>query len=352
MGRKTGIILMNLGSPDSTEVKDVRAYLNEFLMDGRVIDYPYLFRTLLVRGIIVPFRAPKSAEAYRTIWTKEGSPLLVLTRQLRDAVQARAGQPVVMAMRYGNPTPEAAFGELLRREPQLEEVLAIPLYPHYAMSSYETAVEHVRETHARMGYRFGLTFREPYYADPGYIGALAASMRPALAGPHDHVLFSYHGLPMRHLRKSDPTGAHCLSSEACCSTASPAHSRCYRHQVLETTRLAAEALGIPKDRYSVSFQSRLGKGWLQPFTDRRLEEMPGEGIRRLLVVCPAFVSDCLETLEEIAERGKETFLEAGGESYAAIPCMNTHEQWVSVLSGWIHSFAESAAGKDPANAAP
>lgn len=339
MQKKTGIILMNLGSPDSTEVKDVRRYLDEFLMDGRVIDYPYLLRTLLVRGIIVPFRAPKSAEAYRTIWTKDGSPLLVISRELRDAVQAQVDVPVVLAMRYGNPTPEAAFEELLRRQPGLEQVLAIPLYPHYAMSSYETAVEHVRATHKAKGYGFRLEFKEAYYNDAGYIHALAESMRPALSEPHDHVLFSYHGVPARHIRKSDPTGAHCLSSGACCDIASPAHSRCYRHQVFETTRLVADALGLPPDRYSISFQSRLGKGWLQPFTDKRLEAMPGEGIKKLLVVCPAFVSDCLETLEEIAERGKESFMEAGGTDYKAIPCMNTHPEWVKVLSGWIHSFA-------------
>jgi protoporphyrin/coproporphyrin ferrochelatase len=339
MARKTGIILMNLGSPDSTEVKDVRRYLNEFLMDGKVIDYPYVFRALLVRGIIVPFRAPKSAEAYRTIWTKEGSPLLVISRQLRDAVQAQVEVPVVIAMRYGNPTPEAAFEELIRREPGLEQVFAIPLYPHYAMSSYETAVEHVRETHHRKGYKFSLVFKQPYFDDPGYISALADSMRPYLLEPHDHILFSYHGVPKRHIRKSDPTGSHCLGTGACCSTASPAHATCYRHQVMETTRLVTAALSIPKERYSVSFQSRLGKGWLEPFTDKRLEELPGEGVKKLLVVCPAFVSDCLETLEEIAERGMESFIKAGGTAYTAIPCMNTQETWVSTLSGWIHSFA-------------
>jgi len=343
MHKKTGIILMNLGSPDSTEVKDVRRYLNEFLMDERVIDYPWLFRALLVRGIIVPFRAPKSAEAYRTIWTKDGSPLLVISRDLRNAVQANVDAPVVLAMRYGNPTPEAAFEELLRREPGLEQVFAIPLYPHYAMSSYETAVEHVRATHSAKGYKFSLRFKEPYYNDAGYVQALAESMRPSLSEPHDHVLFSYHGIPERHIRKSDPTGGHCLSSGTCCNVDSPAHARCYRHQIRETTRLVAESLSLPPDRYSISFQSRLGKGWLQPFTDKRLEEMPKEGIKKLLVVCPAFVSDCLETLEEIAERGKESFMDAGGEQFAAIPCMNTHEAWVSVLSGWIHSFAGTPA---------
>lgn len=343
MSRKFGIILMNLGSPDSTQVKDVRRYLNEFLMDGRVIDYPYLLRSLLVRGIIVPFRAPKSAEAYRTIWTEEGSPLVVLTSQLRDAVQAQVDVPVVVAMRYGDSTPRAAFDKLLEQEPGLEEVLAIPLYPHYAMSSYETAVEHVRDTHRKGGYGFELSFKEPYYNDPGYIDALASSMRSFIASPHDHILFSYHGIPKRHIRKSDTTKGHCLSSAACCSISSPAHAHCYRHQVFETTRLVAEALHIPPDRYSISFQSRLGSGWLQPFTDKRLEELPKEGIKRLLIVCPAFVSDCLETLEEIAERGRETFLDAGGTEYTAIPCMNTHQRWVSVLSGWIHSFVHQQA---------
>lgn len=329
---------MNLGSPDSTEVKDVKRYLDQFLMDERVIDKPYLSRALLVKGIIVPFRAPKSAEAYKTIWTKDGSPLIYLSEQLRDELQKLTPEPVEISMRYGNPTPEAAFENLLRRLPGLEEVLAIPLYPHYAMSSFETAVEYARETHRKKKYPFKLNFLQPYYNDPDYIAALADRMFPYIQKDYDHILFSYHGVPARHIMKSDITGNHCLRSADCCQAPSPAHAFCYRHQCFETTRLVTEKLGIPKEKFSISFQSRLGKGWLEPFTDVRLEQMPNEGIKNLLILCPAFVSDCLETLEEIAIRGKESFIEAGGETYEMIPCLNTHPLWVSALSKWIRAF--------------
>ncbi len=332
---QSAILLMNLGSPDSTEVKDVRRYLNEFLMDERVIDMPFLTRALLVRGIIVPFRAPKSAEAYRTIWTKEGSPLIVLTKQLQSALQQQVQEPVAIAMRYGNPSPKQAYDELLKEHPGLKEVLIVPLYPHYAMSSYETAVEFAKEQYAEGNYPFRISFIKPFYDDADYLEALAQSMRPYLQQDYDHLLFSYHGIPERHIRKSDTTGCHCLQVNNCCETASPAHATCYRHQVMQTTKMVAEKLGLPKEKYSVSFQSRLGKGWLQPFTDKRLEQMPAEGIKKLLIICPAFISDCLETLEEIAERGKESFLGAGGETYTMIPCLNIHPLWVNTLVKWV-----------------
>ncbi len=333
---------MNLGSPDSTEVKDVRRYLNEFLMDERVIDMPYLKRLLLVKGIITPFRAPKSAEAYRTIWTKEGSPLIVLTKQLQEALQQQVDVPVEIAMRYGNPTVQHGFDALMKKVPGLEEVIAVPLYPHYAMSSYETAVEYAKEIHATHTYPFKLEFIKPYYNEPNYIEALAENIKPYLQQEYDHILFSYHGIPERHLVKSDPTGCHCLKNENCCSTTpSEAHATCYRHQCFTTTDLVTEKLGIAKDKFSVSFQSRLGRDpWLKPYTDFRLTDMPKEGIKKLLILCPAFVSDCLETLEEIEERGKETFMEAGGESYHMIPCLNVHPLWVKTIADWTKAIAE------------
>lgn len=335
---KKAILLMNLGSPDSTSVKDVRKYLNEFLMDGKVIDIPFLARALLVRGIIVPFRAPKSAEAYKTIWTKEGSPLIVLTKQLQAALQAKRPEPVAIAMRYGYPSPKQAYDKLMQEHPGLEEVILVPLYPHFAMSSYETALDYAKEQYQAGKYSFALSTVKPFYREPDYIRSLAANMQPWLEKEYDHILFSYHGIPERHIRKSDTTGCHCLQVTDCCHTPSPAHATCYRHQVFTTTRLVTEALGIPKEKYSISFQSRLGKGWLQPFTDIRLEEMPGEGIKKLLIICPAFVSDCLETLEEIDERGRESFMEAGGESYEMIPCLNTHPVWVDTLAGWFEQY--------------
>ncbi|MGZ3917426.1 MAG: ferrochelatase [Flavisolibacter sp.] len=338
---KRAIVLMNLGSPDSTAVKDVRTYLNEFLMDERVIDKPWLLRALLVRGIIVPFRAPKSAAAYRSIWTEPGSPLIVISRQLGAALKKEVVEPVAIAMRYDNPSPKEAFEELLGQNPDLEEVLAIPMYPHYAMSSYETAVEYAKEVHRKGGYSFRLTTIKPYYDQEDYIHALCETIRPHLEGDYDQLLFSYHGVPERHIYKGDVTKSHCLKVDNCCSVDSPAHQYCYRHQCWKTTKMVVERLQLPPEKWGFSFQSRLGRDpWLQPYTAVRLAELPGEGVRKLRVVCPAFVSDCLETLEEIAMEGREIFLHAGGEQFEMIPCLNVHPLWVNVLAGWVKDYAE------------
>lgn len=327
---------MNLGSPDSTEVKDVRRYLNEFLMDKRVIDKPWLLRTLLVRGIIVPFRAPKSAKAYKTIWTDKGSPLIVISKQQQKALAKEIDEPVTIAMRYGSPSPKDAYEELVKNNPDLEEVIVVPLYPHYAMSSYETAVEYAKEHHKKYKYGFKLTFIEPFYNDSDFIEALCEIIQPYLQQDYDQILFSYHGIPERHILKCDPTGKHCLKVVNCCEVPSPAHDFCYRHQCWTTTQLVADKLSIPKEKIGFSFQSRLGKDpWLQPYTAARLEELPKEGVKKLLVVCPAFVSDCLETIEEIGEEGRESFMHAGGESFELIPCLNVHPLWIETLAKWI-----------------
>ncbi|MBC7830158.1 MAG: ferrochelatase [Chitinophagaceae bacterium] len=338
---KRGIVLMNLGSPDSISVKDVRRYLNEFLMDERVIDKPYLFRKILVSGIIVPFRAPKSAEAYKSIWTEKGSPLIEFTRQLQNALQQQISEPIEIAMRYGNPSVKSAYDNLQSKIPELEEVIAIPLYPHYAMSSYETAVEYAREIHAKNKYAFKLNFVKPFFNHPYYIHALTESIRPYLSQPYDHILFSYHGIPERHVMKTDGTGVHCLKVNNCCEIDSPAHATCYRHQIITTTRLVAEKLELPTGKCSFSFQSRLGRDeWLKPYTAKRFEEMPQEGIKKLLIVCPAFVADCLETLEEIAVEGRNSFIQSGGELLTVIPCLNTHPLWVKTIANWIKEYEE------------
>lgn len=331
---------MNLGSPDSTDVKDVKKYLDEFLMDERVIDKPWLFRALLVKGIIVPFRAPKSAEAYKSIWTEKGSPLIIISEALRDALQKEVEEPVAIAMRYGNPSPKAAFDEWVRQIPDLEEVVLVPMYAHYAMSSYETAVEYAMEHHRKGGYKFKLTTIKPYYDNEDYLNALCESIQPFLTGDHDQVLFSYHGVPERHIYKGDITGRHCLKVPDCCDTPSPAHQYCYRHQCWTTTKLVTQRLQIPKEKWGFSFQSRLGRDpWLQPYTAMRLEELPKEGVKKLLVVCPAFVSDCLETLEEIAVEGREIFLRNGGEQFEMIPCLNVHPLWVGAIAKWVKGYA-------------
>jgi ferrochelatase len=336
---KRAIVLMNLGSPDSTNVKDVKKYLDEFLMDERVIDKPWVLRALLVKGIIVPFRAPKSAEAYKTIWTEKGSPLIVISKQLRDALKKEVEEPVAIAMRYGNPSVKDAFDELVEKNPDLEEVLAVPMYPHYAMSSYETAVEHATEQYKKGKYQFKLTTIKPYYDNEEYINALCESIKPHLQTEYDLMLFSYHGVPVRHIYKGDVTGQHCLKVTDCCDVPSEAHKYCYRHQCWTTTKLVTERLNIAKDKWQFSFQSRLGRDpWLQPYTAVQLAELPKQGVKKIVVVCPAFVSDCLETLEEIAEQGRESFLHNGGEKFEMIPCLNVHPLWVRAIAKWANQY--------------
>ncbi len=326
-------MLANLGSPDSYEVGDVRNYLREFLMDERVIDIPNLLRTILVKGIIVPFRAPKSAAKYKTVWTENGSPLIHISKQVQAKLQNELGMPVELCMRYASPTPQAVFVRLQEGSPDLEEVILVPLYPHYAMSSYETAVEQVKKIHQEGKYSFQLKVISPFYNDQKYIQSLANSIKPFLEKPFDHVLFSYHGIPERHVKKTDSTKTHCLMKEDCCNVNSDAHRTCYRHQVMLTTQLTANALGLPKEKFSVSFQSRLGAdAWLKPSTAEQLSLFPKQGIKKLVILCPAFVSDCLETLEEIQMEGRETFMESGGEEFTVIPCLNDRDEWIEALA--------------------
>lgn len=323
---------MNLGSPNSTSVKDVRKYLNEFLMDGRVIDMPLIPRTVLVKGIIVPFRAPKSAAAYKTIWTENGSPLIYITQQLKKALQQQINTPVEICMRYGNPSPQKALDEIAIKYPDAEEVILFPLYPHYAMSSYETAVVYANDIYKTGNYPFTFSTIGIFYSQPDYIQALAESITPYLNHPYDLLLFSYHGIPERHVRKTDMTEMHCFKQIDCCSVASEAHTQCYRHQVLTTSKLVAEKLHLPNEKYATSFQSRLGRdAWLKPYTAERLKQLPAEGVKKLAIVCPAFVSDCLETIEEMGEEGREIFMQAGGESFTLIPCMNTQPAWIDAM---------------------
>ena len=270
----TGLLLLNLGSPDSLEVTDVKKYLRQFLMDERVIDAPFLIRKLIVEGFVLPFRPKKSAEAYSKVWTKEGSPLKVISEKFSVAVQSECSLPVALAMRYANPTTLAALTELEQKCPSLRRVLIAPLYPHYAMSSYETALLHALQE--IKNHRTDLEFLvlKPFYKEPTYIKYLAESIRPHLH-QFDHLLFSYHGLPVRHLKKTDPTKNHCYTSANCCETPSTAWDTCYKHQVTQTSNLTASELNLSTQQYSISFQSRLGRDeWLKPFTIERLENLP------------------------------------------------------------------------------
>lgn len=394
-------LLVNLGTPRSPSVRDVRRYLNEFLMDPYVLTAPWPVRRLIVSGFILPFRPRRSAVAYASIWTEEGSPLLRHTERLGQAVGDRAGLVCMVAMRYGEPSIAAALAKL--QEVGCTELLLVPLFPQHADSTRTTAIEAIRQ---RLPAGMKLEVLPPFHQRPDYIDCQVRLLERHLPADWDHLLLSYHGLPEQHITKADPTGRHCLADEHCCECASPAHATCYRHQCYETARAlaarlgsavvrvgeapasvrtgqhqptacgdglndasrlaarpaghgappaadgdaaadaAAETVGLAaaigaqpgcaRGQVSVSFQSRLGRlPWLRPYTDQVLAELPGRGIRRLAVYCPSFVADNLETLEEIGIQGRETFLQAGGETLTLIPCLNVAPDWVEALANWI-----------------
>jgi ferrochelatase len=333
------VLLVNLGSPDSPSIHDVRRYLREFLGDKRVLDLPAPLRWLLLEGIILRTRVKKSAHAYASIWTPEGSPLVTTSRSVRDKLGAVVGPdvPVYLAMRYGNPTVAGVIAQIV--DAGIKDLLLIPQYPHHAMSSWETVVVRVREEAQRQAPNLRITCLKPFYADADYIDALHAVTAPYLKLPHDHLLFSYHGVPVRHLRKAGCTHGYSARVADCCPPGSPEHATCYRSQVLATTRALAARAGLAADRYSISFQSRLaGEPWCQPFTDAELARLPGAGVKRLLVMCPAFVADCLETLEEIAGAGKKVFLAAGGISFRLVPCLNDQTPYIDFLAGRVERW--------------
>jgi ferrochelatase len=323
------ILLVNLGSPASTDTGDVRRYLDEFLMDPYVIDVPFPIRALIVRGFILPRRPAASAEAYRKIWTEDGSPLVVISERTRAALEEHTKIPVGLAMRYAEPSIDTGIDALLARCGRVDSLTVVPLYPQYAMASTKTVEDAVDIALRRRGIPY--RFVPPFFGDPGYLDAMQARIAPAI-GDAQYVLFSYHGIPKRHLRKVDPTGKHCLGSPDCCNVASAAHATCYRHQCMTTTRLLAERLNLEPGGYGLSYQSRLGGGWLRPYTDFELAELPSRGIQRIAVVCPAFVADCLETLEEIDMRGRDSFIGAGGTSFTYVPCLNDDPQWIDALA--------------------
>jgi ferrochelatase len=332
---KPGVLLVNLGSPDSTSVADVRRYLREFLMDPRVIDMPHALRFALVNGVIAPFRSAKSAEAYRKIWTDDGSPLVSISRRLAVRLQDETGIEVGLAMRYGKP----GIGEAIEKLSiaGVRSLLVVPLFPHYAMSSYESAIVEVRRVAAEAAPWLSLAVMPPFFDHPRYLDALVSVARPHLPQEDGaHLLFSFHGVPESHILKTDPTGSHCLKVHDCCKTPSAAHHTCYRRQCIATVQGFAARAGLLPGRYSFSFQSRLGKGkWLEPATDDQLVRLARSGVRRLAVICPAFTADCLETIEEIGMRGKETFLAEGGAEFSLVPCLNDHPVWVNALAGMV-----------------
>ncbi|UOY08695.1 ferrochelatase [Muricauda sp. SCSIO 64092] len=337
-----GVLLVNLGSPDSPTPKDVKPYLDEFLMDERVIDVNPVLRNIIVRGIILQTRPKRSAKAYSKIWWEEGSPLIVLSKRFQEKVQQQTELPVALGMRYGSGSIKEGLQEL--HDKGVDEVLLVPLYPHYAMSSYETVVVKALEEQQKHFPNMDITTLPAFYKNADYIKVLGNSIAESLENfAYDHILFSYHGVPERHIRKSDPTKFHCKIDGKCCKVNSVAHHTCYRHQCYDTTDLVVKQLGIDPEKTSTSFQSRLaGDPWLKPYTDYEFERLAKEGKTRLAVITPAFVSDCLETLEEIAMEGEEEFKEAGGKEYMHIPCLNDRDDWVALMAEWIKDWETRA----------
>ncbi|MGB1307677.1 MAG: ferrochelatase [Oceanihabitans sp.] len=337
-----GILLVNLGSPDSPNPKDVKKYLGEFLMDERVIDAPLWARNLLVRGIILNTRPKASAAAYKKIWWDQGSPLIVLSERLQSKMQKQTKMPVALAMRYGSMTIKKGMQELVGKG--VDEILLFPLYPQFAMATTETILVLANEIKEKYFKNIKLESVPAFYNKPDYIEVLSNSIAKHLQNvDYEHLLFSYHGVPERHIRKRDVTKSHCnpAGDGSCCATPSKAHEFCYKHQCLEVTRLVAQKLQLKENSYSTSFQSRLGfDPWLQPYTDRTIERLGKEGTKKMAIVTPAFVSDCLETLEEIAMEGQEIFHEMGGEEFTTIPCLNDDDPWVELLAKWVNNWSK------------
>jgi protoporphyrin/coproporphyrin ferrochelatase len=341
---KRAVLIANLGSPDSTSIPDVRRYLREFLGDERVLDLWAPFRWLLLEGVILRTRPKRTAHAYSKIWTAGGSPLLVTSESVRRKLAERIGSdvPVRAAMRYGNPSIPAMVAALAAGG--YDDVLLFPQYPHYAMASWETVVARVREEAARQAPGMRIACVQPFYGDPDYIEVLHAVAAPQLATPYDHLLFSYHGIPERHLKKADSSRAHCTKFAECCLTPSPAHATCYRAQCVRTTVEFARRAGLDPAKYSMSYQSRLaGEPWLEPFTDFEFARLPKVGVKRLLVICPSFLVDCLETLEEISMAGKQTFLAAGGEHFEKIMCPDDHPVFIDFLANRVQKWLSTGA---------
>ena len=340
--RRRGVLLIQLGTPSSPAVSDVRRYLREFLGDRRVLDMPRLPHWLLLHLVILPFRPPKSAAAYASIWTRNGSPLLLHSRGLAEAVAEQLGDgfAVELGMRYGEPSVGDALNRLAQAE--VDRLIALPLFPQYADSTTGSALAHFFELAGQSWRPSELSTIGAFYDHPDYIAPMAALARAPLRDFRpDHVLFSYHGLPERQIRKTDASGSFCLSSDSCCAAIGAANRDCYRAHCFATTRALAAALELESERHSISFQSRLGRiPWIRPYTDQVLPELASRGIRRLAVLCPSFVADCLETLEEVGIRARQQWMDAGGEDFLLIPSLNSEPLWAEALARMIREHAK------------
>lgn len=341
---RPGVLLANLGTPDAPQTPEVRRYLRQFLSDPRVLDINAVGRAALLNLIILPTRPAKSAEAYREVWTEEGSPLLVYGKALAAGVAERMPEAeVVLGMRYGNPS----IGDGLRAlaERGCDEIVMMPLFPQYASSSTGSAVEEAYREAGKLWNTPFLRVVPPFYDAPGFIDSFRAVAQPILEEKQpDHVLFSYHGVPERHVTKSDPTDAHCLKVPDCCAAIGKANRQCYSAHCYATTRGLVEALGLPSEKVSTAFQSRLGRTpWLTPYTDKVVPELAKSGVKRLAVFCPSFVADCLETIEEIGMRARDDFQEAGGEELVLIPSLNGTSTWLDATAEMLRSHLPAGA---------
>ena len=338
----TGVLLINLGTPDAPTPEAVGRYLREFLMDRFVIDLAAPLRWFLVNVLIVPRRRYQSALAYQKVQLPEGSPLLVHTRAFATEVAAALRgddkqYEVEYAMRYGNPSIESALAKLCT--PEVSRIIVLPLYPQYAESSFETAVVETKKRAAEFGCADRLEFLSTFYDRPDFIDAFARKLKDHLASkPAEHILFSFHSLPESHITKLNPN--HCLRATACCEQITDSNRNCYRAQCIFTAKAIARRAGLADDAYTVSFQSRLGRArWIGPSTEGVIKDLAQRGIKSIAVACPSFVADCLETVEEIAIRGRRTFLDAGGEDLQLVLSLNSDQHWADTVANWIRELA-------------
>jgi protoporphyrin/coproporphyrin ferrochelatase len=331
---KTGLLLLNLGTPDAPKTAEVRRYLREFLSDPRVLDINAIGRAALLNLIILPTRPSKSAHAYASVWdAKRGSPLMYHSQDLTAAVAADLGPTwhVTLAMRYGNPSITAGLTSM--RAAGVDRIVVLPLFPQYASSSSGSAVARTWELAAEMWNTPSLNVVPAFYDQPAFLDAFASVAQQSMASfNHDYLLFSFHGLPERHMLKSDDSGKHCLKVANCCQVITAANRNCYSAQSYVTAKQIAQRLQLKEGAWSVSFQSRLGRTpWIKPYTDEVVDELVKKGVKRLAVMCPAFVADCLETIEEIGMRAKEQFVAAGGEDLLLVPSLNSSAPWVKAV---------------------
>jgi ferrochelatase len=335
MSAKTGVLLVNLGTPDSPSVGDVRPYLSQFLNDPRVIDIPWLARKLLVNFIIVPFRAPKSAAIYKKLWTDQGSPLLYHSENARRLLQESLGSDyeVHLAMRYKNPSIPDVL-EVMRKR-NYATIVVLPMFPQYASASTGSALEEVMDVIKKWWVIPQLKMISQYYDHPLFIDALVARARKYDIGSYDHVLFSYHGLPRRHVDKVYMNGD--CEDEQCTHQIDDDNKFCYQATCYATTRLLAGKLGISPERYTVCFQSRLDEKWLKPFSDKVVEECAKKGMKKILAFSPAFTADCLETVIEIGDEYQHLFKENGGEKVQLVESLNDHPIWIKCMEDLVRN---------------